>query len=204
MSPPEQAHGACQGSSPPPHTHARTHTLTHACTPQDPLTPGQRKSHSLEVFVRFGLDPRRSDHLVRGSVVLPYGTGRRVRIVVFAKGADADVAREEGEWVRGVGRARVRERRVGLGGESCRVQFKRAPGWRGGSTGRGTCGREDSRLDLLQRRIGVLGCALQTPGTKDTTTTTTTTTTTSITIHHCPSYHCFPPHTHTRRRGHHR
>ncbi|PNW82195.1 hypothetical protein CHLRE_06g278090v5 [Chlamydomonas reinhardtii] len=62
----------------------------------DPLTPGQRKSHSLEVFVRFGLDPRRSDHLVRGSVVLPYGTGRRVRIVVFAKGADADVAREEG------------------------------------------------------------------------------------------------------------
>ncbi|KAG2445205.1 hypothetical protein HYH02_008673 [Chlamydomonas schloesseri] len=62
----------------------------------DPLTPGQRKSHSLEVFVRFGLDPRRSDHLVRGSVVLPYGTGKRVRIVVFAKGADADVAREEG------------------------------------------------------------------------------------------------------------
>ncbi|KAG2439500.1 hypothetical protein HXX76_004854 [Chlamydomonas incerta] len=62
----------------------------------EPLTPGQRRSHSLEVFVRFALDPRRSDHLVRGSVVLPYGTGRRVRIVVFARGADADVAREEG------------------------------------------------------------------------------------------------------------
>lgn len=48
--------------------------------------------------MRFLLDPRRSDHLVRGSVVLPYGRGKAVRVVVFAKGADADLAKELGEY----------------------------------------------------------------------------------------------------------
>ncbi|GLC77782.1 hypothetical protein PLESTB_000956600 [Pleodorina starrii] len=60
------------------------------------LSPAERSRQSLEVFVRFRVDPRRSDHLVRGSVVLPYGTGKDIKLVVFAKGADADIARSEG------------------------------------------------------------------------------------------------------------
>ncbi|GIL77577.1 hypothetical protein Vretimale_6823 [Volvox reticuliferus] len=60
------------------------------------LPPGDRASNNLEVFIRFRLDPRRSDHLVRGSVVLPYGTGKAMQLVVFAKGADAEIARSEG------------------------------------------------------------------------------------------------------------
>ncbi|GLI62944.1 hypothetical protein VaNZ11_005798 [Volvox africanus] len=60
------------------------------------LAPEDRASTNLEVFIRFRLDPRRSDHLVRGSVVLPYGTGKAMQLVVFAKGADAEIARSEG------------------------------------------------------------------------------------------------------------
>ncbi|KAG2501889.1 hypothetical protein HYH03_000387 [Edaphochlamys debaryana] len=62
----------------------------------DGLTPTQRSSHSVEVAMRLALDPRRSDHLVRGSALLPHGTGKRVRVVVFAKGAAAEEAREAG------------------------------------------------------------------------------------------------------------
>jgi len=41
---------------------------------------------SIDLAVRLGVDPRHSDQMVRGSVVLPHGTGKQVRILVFAKG----------------------------------------------------------------------------------------------------------------------
>lgn len=41
---------------------------------------------SLEVHMNLGVDPRHSDQVVRGNVVLPHGTGRKVRVLVFAKG----------------------------------------------------------------------------------------------------------------------
>jgi large subunit ribosomal protein L1 len=41
---------------------------------------------SLEVHLNLGVDPRHSDQVVRGNVVLPHGTGRTVRVLVFAKG----------------------------------------------------------------------------------------------------------------------
>ncbi len=51
---------------------------------------------SLDVSVNLGVDPRKSDQVVRGSTVLPHGTGKTVRVAVFAQGANADAAREAG------------------------------------------------------------------------------------------------------------
>lgn len=51
---------------------------------------------SVDVAVNLGIDPRKSDQTVRGSSVLPNGTGKTVRVAVFAQGAAADAAREAG------------------------------------------------------------------------------------------------------------
>ncbi|HIQ20676.1 MAG TPA: 50S ribosomal protein L1 [Planctomycetes bacterium] len=51
---------------------------------------------SVEVAVRLGIDPKQADQLVRGSVVLPHGIGRTLRVIVFAKGDKADEAAEAG------------------------------------------------------------------------------------------------------------
>jgi len=56
---------------------------------------------SIDVAVNLGVDPRKSDQVVRGSVVLPRGTGKSVRVAVFAQGAAADAAREAGAEVVG-------------------------------------------------------------------------------------------------------
>ena len=44
---------------------------------------------SVEVHLRLGVDPRHADQMVRGTVVLPHGTGKVVRVVVFATGEKA-------------------------------------------------------------------------------------------------------------------
>src|SRR5690606_7827486 len=51
---------------------------------------------SIDVAVQLGIDPRKSDQLVRGSVVLPAGTGKSVRVAVFAQGDKAEAAKEAG------------------------------------------------------------------------------------------------------------
>jgi large subunit ribosomal protein L1 len=51
---------------------------------------------SVDVAVRLGVDPRHADQMVRGAVVLPNGTGKTVRVVVFAKGEKAKEAEEAG------------------------------------------------------------------------------------------------------------
>ncbi len=56
---------------------------------------------SVEVAVRLGVDPRKADQMVRGTVGLPAGTGRDVRIAVFAAGEAAAAAREAGADVVG-------------------------------------------------------------------------------------------------------
>jgi len=56
---------------------------------------------TVEVSLKLGVDPRKGDQIVRGSVVLPHGTGRTVRVAVFAEGAAADDATEAGADVVG-------------------------------------------------------------------------------------------------------
>jgi len=51
---------------------------------------------SIDVAVNLGVDPRKSDQVVRGATVLPNGTGKKVRVAVFAQGANADAAKEAG------------------------------------------------------------------------------------------------------------
>lgn len=51
---------------------------------------------SIDVAVNLGIDARKSDQLVRGSVVLPRGTGKTVRVAVFAQGAKAEEAKAAG------------------------------------------------------------------------------------------------------------
>ncbi|MBN2363504.1 50S ribosomal protein L1 [candidate division WOR-3 bacterium] len=51
---------------------------------------------TLEVSVKLGIDPRKSDQLVRGSVVLPHGTGKKVKVLVFAGTEKAQEAKDAG------------------------------------------------------------------------------------------------------------
>ncbi|MCP3866853.1 MAG: 50S ribosomal protein L1 [Gammaproteobacteria bacterium] len=51
---------------------------------------------AVDVSINLGVDPRKSDQVVRGSTVLPNGTGKTVRVAVFAQGANADAATQAG------------------------------------------------------------------------------------------------------------
>jgi large subunit ribosomal protein L1 len=51
---------------------------------------------TLELHFRLGIDPRHSDQQVRNTVMLPHGTGKSVRVLVFAEGEDARIAQEAG------------------------------------------------------------------------------------------------------------
>jgi len=51
---------------------------------------------SIDVAMRLGVDPRKADQLVRGTINLPHGTGKTARVLVFAAGDKADAAREAG------------------------------------------------------------------------------------------------------------
>jgi len=53
-------------------------------------------TESVDVAIRLGVDPRKSDQVVRGALVLPNGTGKTVRVAVFAQGENADKATAAG------------------------------------------------------------------------------------------------------------
>jgi large subunit ribosomal protein L1 len=58
-------------------------------------------NETVEAHVRLGVDPKKSDQSVRGTVLLPHGTGRIVRVIAFAKGDNAKAAQEAGADVVG-------------------------------------------------------------------------------------------------------
>ncbi len=58
--------------------------------------PGARFDETVDLQMRMGIDPRKSENAIRGSVSLPHGSGRTMRVAVFAAGPAADAAREAG------------------------------------------------------------------------------------------------------------
>ena len=58
--------------------------------------PAVKFKESMDVSVNLGVDPRKSDQVVRGATTLPAGTGKTVRVAVFAQGAAAEAAKAEG------------------------------------------------------------------------------------------------------------
>ena len=71
------------------------HTATEALDLVKQLAPASF-DETVEIAVRLGVDPRKADQMVRGTVALPSGTGKDVRIAVFAQGDAAAAAREAG------------------------------------------------------------------------------------------------------------
>jgi large subunit ribosomal protein L1 len=58
--------------------------------------PRAKFVESVDVAINLGVDPRKSDQVVRGSTILPHGTGKTVRVAVFAQGENADKAKAAG------------------------------------------------------------------------------------------------------------
>src|SRR5687768_14745690 len=71
------------------------HTVPEAVDLVKSLT-GAGFDESVELAVRLGVDPRKADQMVRGTVALPSGTGKDVRVAVFAQGPAAEEARQAG------------------------------------------------------------------------------------------------------------
>lgn len=58
--------------------------------------PKAKFDESVDLALRLGVDPKRADQMVRGTTVLPHGTGKKLRVLVFAKGEKEQEAREAG------------------------------------------------------------------------------------------------------------
>ena len=76
-------------------------TPGHFYTPQEALdivtkTGSDKFDSTVEVALKLGLDSRKADQMIRGTVSLPHGTGKVARVIVFATGDAADAAREAG------------------------------------------------------------------------------------------------------------
>ena len=70
--------------------------------------PSTKFDETVELSIRLGVDPRKADQMVRGALSLPKGTGKSMRVAVFAKGEKASRAREAG--AEDVGEADLAER----------------------------------------------------------------------------------------------
>ena len=89
-----------EGASPTTST-ARSSTASTKRSRSPRPMPPSKFDETIEVALNLGVDPRHADQMVRGVVTLPKGTGKTVRVGVFAKGAKADEAREAGADVVG-------------------------------------------------------------------------------------------------------
>jgi large subunit ribosomal protein L1 len=81
--------------------HDKRYTMDDAVQALIEAGGGTKFDETVELAVRLGVDPRQADQNVRGTVVLPHGTGQSVRVLVFAKGDKAKEAQEAGADVVG-------------------------------------------------------------------------------------------------------
>lgn len=79
----------------------KSYEITEAIKLLTELPKGKFKE-SVDLAVNLGIDPRQADQNVRGATVLPHGTGKDIRVAVFAQGANADTAKEAGADVVGL------------------------------------------------------------------------------------------------------
>ncbi|RXJ95699.1 50S ribosomal protein L1 [Malaciobacter molluscorum] len=73
----------------------KNYSLVDACAQLKELKSA-KFDESIEVALNLNVDPRHADQMIRGAVVLPHGTGKTVRVAVFAKGAKMDEAKAAG------------------------------------------------------------------------------------------------------------
>ncbi|AXH15835.1 50S ribosomal protein L1 [Malaciobacter mytili] len=73
----------------------RSYSLAEACNHLKELKSA-KFDESVEIALNLNVDPRHADHMIRGAVVLPNGTGKTVRVAVFAKGTKMDEAKAAG------------------------------------------------------------------------------------------------------------
>ena len=78
----------------------KLYTIEEAVTILNDL-PAVKFKESIDIAINLGVDPRKSDQVVRGATNLPAGTGKTKRVAVFAQGAVADAAKEAGADVVG-------------------------------------------------------------------------------------------------------
>jgi len=80
----------------------KAYSVEEACALLSELSSGVKFNESIDVSVNLGIDARKSDQAVRGSTVLPNGTGKAVRVAVFTQGENADKAKEAGADIIGM------------------------------------------------------------------------------------------------------
>ncbi len=80
----------------------RVYGIEEAVTLFNEVSELSRLAESFDVAVNLGVDPRKSDQVVRGATTLPHGSGKVVRVAVFAQGDKADEAEEAGADVVGL------------------------------------------------------------------------------------------------------
>src|SRR5579864_8823183 len=74
---------------------ARKHSVDEACALLKKLKYA-KFDETVDLAIRLGVNPKHADQMVRGAIVLPHGTGKTARVLVFAKGDKEREARESG------------------------------------------------------------------------------------------------------------
>lgn len=74
----------------------KQYSLTEAVDLLKQCSSSIKFQESVDVSINLGVDPRKSDQVVRGATLLPAGTGKEVKVAVFAQGNNADIAKKAG------------------------------------------------------------------------------------------------------------